>query len=515
MTSLQFDREQRRVLGLALVPLFMSLLSVSIVNVVVPSLEQAMGASPSQLQWVLTGYALAFGVPLVAAGRAGDVFGRARLFLLGVGLFLLGSLLAGFAWDMTVLNIARVVMGLGSGVLNPQGIGLLQQYFDGAQRGKAFGLMGGSVGISVAIGPVAGGLFVAGFGEDWGWRVAFLINVPICLVSILLAKPWFPESAWQPVKPSAATASQPAGVAPPDAHTSHRRAARRRVNRHRADLDPIGTLLFALAVLLLMLPFMESRVSPWVWALTPIAFLCLGVWIWWERRYAARGRTPMVDLGLFRAPSFRNGTIIISLFFLGTTSIWALLALYMQQGLGHSALATGLIGLPSAIASAVASPLVGPHVLRVGRPLVIAGLTLVLLGVVTTLWVVWLEAAGDASIWWLLLTLTLLGFGVGCVVTPNTTLSLIDVPVSYAGAAGGVLQTGQRVGTSVGIAAITGIAFAVLAATGDWSRAFEVGLIVVAVTVVLSLVMSVVDHVQSRGPRSPGTVRPVSGDGVD
>jgi MFS family permease len=212
LSSTALTPVQRRILGLALVPLFMSLLSVSIVNVVLPSLQKDIGATSSQLQWVLTGYALAFGVLLVAAGRAGDVFGRGKLFLIGVSMFGVGSLVAGLSPDPVTLNIARVVMGFGSGFLNPQGIGLIQQYFSGAQRGKAFGIFGGVVGVSVAIGPVLGGFLIQLFGVGIGWRAAFLINVPFCILAMLLAKPWLPKSAWKPVPPGSASSTQPIPV---------------------------------------------------------------------------------------------------------------------------------------------------------------------------------------------------------------------------------------------------------------------------------------------------------------
>lgn len=149
--STTMTQTQKRILIIGLVPLFMSLLSVSSINVVLPSIAAGIDASTSALQWVLTGYALSFGVVLVAAGRAGDVFGRGQLFVIGVGLFGLSSLVAGIAPDPLTLNISRVTMGLGSGFLNPQVVGLLQQYFQGPPRGRAFGLMGTTVGLSVAM----------------------------------------------------------------------------------------------------------------------------------------------------------------------------------------------------------------------------------------------------------------------------------------------------------------------------------------------------------------------------
>ena len=134
--------ERRRILWVLLVPLVMSLISVSIVNVALSSIQQELEASSSALQWVLTGYALAFGVLLVASGRAGDVFGRRKLFIAGIAVFAGASLLCGLAPNTTVLNIGRVIQGLGSGMLNPQTVGMIQEYFQGRERAKAFGLFG-------------------------------------------------------------------------------------------------------------------------------------------------------------------------------------------------------------------------------------------------------------------------------------------------------------------------------------------------------------------------------------
>ncbi|XXC80998.1 MFS transporter [Arthrobacter sp. A5] len=156
-----------------LVTIFMSLVGVSIVNVALPSIQTGLGASQSEILWVLSGYALTFGVVLVASGRAGDIFGRAPLFLTGVGIFTVSSVAAGLAVDPLMLNVARFVQGLGSGLLNPQAVGMIQQYFRGAERGKAFGMFGSMVGIAVAIGPVLGGALIELGGVQQGWRWTF------------------------------------------------------------------------------------------------------------------------------------------------------------------------------------------------------------------------------------------------------------------------------------------------------------------------------------------------------
>lgn len=465
---------QRRILLIGLVPLFMSLLSVSIINVVLPAIGDNLGASSSALQWVLTGYALSFGVVLVAAGRAGDVFGRGQLFMMGVGLFGLSSLVAGIAPGPLTLNIARVLMGLGSGLLNPQVVGLLQQYFQGPQRGRAFGMMGTTVGLSVAIGPVLGGILITIFGEDFGWRASFLVNVPFAVLALILARQWLPTGAWRPIE-----------------------AQEEKRNR---DLDPVGVILLGVAVLLVLLPFVESSLGWFVWLALPVGLLTLVFWTKWERRYAARGRPPMVDLDLFTIRSFSNGSIIIALYFMGVTSVWVLVAMYMQQGLGHTALAAGMIGLPAALVSAVSADVSGRFVFQVGRRLVVWGIVTCLLGLVSTILVVYLVSQGIGSEWWMLLSLVFIGAAQGMVISPNQTLTLQEVPLRYAGSAGGVLQTGQRIGTSMGLAIMTALAFAVTAVS-DWDIGMIASFIAIAVIVILAGIVGVVEVRRGRKPR--------------
>src|SRR5690625_1610087 len=186
---------QRAILVVVLVPTFMSLLSISSINVILPSIQDSLDATTSQIQWVLSGYTLAFGVLLVAAGRAGGTFGRARLFVAGLAVFGLGALLSGLAVVGVMLVLARFIMGFGSGLLNPQTVGFIQQFFAGPRRARALATFGSVVGVSVAIGPVLGGGLIALAGPDWGWRWTFLVNVPIAAAAIWLAHRDFPPQA--------------------------------------------------------------------------------------------------------------------------------------------------------------------------------------------------------------------------------------------------------------------------------------------------------------------------------
>lgn len=473
------DPRRWRTLAVLCVVLFMALIDVSIVNVALPSIQLGLGATDSELQWILSGYALTFGVGLVTAGRAGDIFGRGPLFIVGVALFTLSSTAAGLAQDPLVLNVARAFQGIGSGLVSPQVIGMVQQYFRGAERARAFAIFGAAVGLSVAVGPLLGGLLIHAGGVEHGWRWTFFVNVPVGVVAIALALLWFPR----PLR------------------------NRKPASGAGRDLDPIGAVLLGLAVLALLLPFVEGRASAWIWLSIPVGVGLVLAWLRWERRQKRLGRQPMVDLAIFRVPSFSTGTLLITVYFVGITSVWVLVALYLQDGLGRTALETGLMGLPSAIMSGIAALVAGRNVVRHGRTVVIVGIYSALFGLVTSILVVWLRSQGLVSEWWLLLSLAFVGIGQGAVISPNQTLTLADVPLEYAGSSGGIMQTGQRIGTSVGIAIITALAFATLAVS-DWSGAFMAGFAGIAVVVGIALVIAYADQ---RRRTHAGAVRPTSG----
>lgn len=459
------DPVRWRILWVLLVAIFMSLVGVSIVNVALPSIRQGLGASESDLQWVLSGYALTFGVILVAAGRAGDIMGRGGLFLIGVGIFTVASVAAGMAPNAEWLNAARFAQGIGSGLLNPQGLGMIQHYFRGDERGRAFGYFGTAVGFSVAIGPVLGGLLIELGGPELGWRLTFLVNVPIGIIAIILGLLWFPRPL---------ITSLP------------------RTGSGLRSLDPVGAVLLGLAVLAVLFPFVEGGGGAIIWLLLPLGLVLLWLWVWWERRYVRKGLSPMVDLKIFSTRSFTNGISIMTLYFMGITSVWVLVALYVQESVGKSALQSGFFGVPAALLSAYAAYWAGSRVLRLGRMMVIAGLLLALFGLGLSIAVIVLHEAGHLSIWWLMASLSFVGVAQGVVISPNQTLTLADVPLDYAGSSGAIMQTGQRIGTAVGIAIITAATFSTLA-VASWSTAMIVGFVLIAVVVLLALFVSIKD----------------------
>lgn len=472
------DPARWRILGVVLAAIFMSLISVSIVNVALPSIKAGMHADNSSIQWVLSGYTLTFGVVLVAAGRAGDLLGRGGMFLIGVVVYTTCSAAAGFAPNAEALNAARFAQGVGAGLLNPQGVGMIQQYFRGRERGTAFGYFGSTVGIAVAIGPVLGGFLIKLGGPDLGWRLTFLVNMPFGILAIILGLLWFPRPLLSHVRDS--RTGEPVGLA-----------------STIQQLDPIGALLLGAAVLLVLIPFAESGADSWVWALLPCGALCVAAWIAWEKHLEHRGAAPMINLGIFTVPSFRNGSLLAGLWFLGITSIWVLVAIYFQNALGHSALVAGTVGIPAAICSAVSANIAGRFVVSRGRPIVVAGMIAVVGGLLATIGVIYAVHAWGLSEWFLMVPLTLVGAGQGSVISPNQTLTLADVPVEYAGVSGAVLQTGQRIGTSIGLTAVTAVTFAVTGST-SWSSGIIAGFSCILVVCLASLAVGLIDMKQRR-----------------
>ena len=312
-------------------------------------------------------------------------------------------------------------------------------------------------------------MLIALLGPEWGWRASFLINVPIVVFAIILAFMWFPQGAWRALS---------SGV---------------------PDVDPVGTVIFTLAILFVMLPFLQHE-SALTYLLLPVGLMLFAVWAIWERHYSTKGREPMVHLELFRTPSFANGTLLITLQFTGVTSVWVIVAVFLQQGHDFSAFEAGILGLPAAVVSIFTSRWAGSRVFTYGRKMVVMGIGVVLVGLIGTASIALLSNAYDLSVWWMMVPLTLVGGAQGVVITPNQTLSLNDVPVAYAGSAGGVIQAGQRLGTAVGIASITGIFFGFQDALG-WDGTFALSFAVISLIVALAGCVGIYDMVKQQKAR--------------
>ena len=466
MTTVQagptLDDRRWKALGVCLTAGFISLLDTSIVNVALPSMEHGLGASEAAQAWVVSGYALTFGLALVPAGRLGDMRGRRQAFLFGLALFTLASAACGLAPGPSWLVVFRLIQGTAAGMVAPQTSGLIQQMFQGSERAKAFGLLGTVIGVSTAAGPLAGGVLIDAVGTADGWRWVFFVNLPIGVAAFtagLRLLPRFPVAA-----------------------------------EKRETFDLFGVLLLGSGVLALMLPLVQEQ--QWTgqlkWALLPVAALLLAAFWAWERRQGRRGRAPLVDLELFSLRSFTLGALISLTYFAGFTTVFFVYTLFLQNTVGYSALAAGLTVLPFAAASAVGAAAGGRLVMRFGRKLVVIGLSGVALGLLGVVAAVQLVPGRNVG-WATALPLLIGGIGSGLTVSPNTTLTLTRVPVHRAGAAGGVLQTGQRVGSAAGIAVVGAVYFAHQAGPGYSVTAIQLGLLTAVGLIMIALALAVAD----------------------
>jgi EmrB/QacA subfamily drug resistance transporter len=445
----------------------MTLLDVSVTNVALPSIGRATDATPAQLQWVVSGYTLAFGLVPVLGGRLGDDHGRRLMFQVGVGGFAATSALAGLAPSAGLLIATRVLQGLAGGLINPQVAGLVQQLFRSNERGRAFGVLGTTVGGATALGPLVGGALIAVGGPHVGWRLVFFVNVPIGIAVIVLARRLLPSD---PV-----------------------------LGRHR--LDVLGATVLGAATFCVLFASVEydalhDRRLAWLGA--PAVALLL-VFFRREHRLTRLRRDPLVDLSLFRMPSYSAGVLLAITFFPAMAGLPLVLALYYQQGLGYTALESGLGVTAYAIGSAIAAPLAGRIVTRVGRPLIVAGMATFGVGAVGLALLAGHGSADDAGLI-LAPALFVMGVGAGAIITPNQALTLMEVDPVSGSTAGGVLQTAQRIGLAIGQAVIGAVFFAGLGRTAaSYPHALRAAVAVALGFVCLAAVVGLADLLRTRG----------------
>lgn len=462
--------KRRRILVVLMMELAMALMAISSINVALPAIEAGIGASDTDIQLLLSGYALTFGVILVMAGRIGDTIGRSSMFVIGVTIYALASLGCGLAISPEMLNIFRFIQGIGAGISSPQVNGIIVAYFSGRKRAIAFSYFGLVVSVSVAISPLLTGLFIRWLGNELGWRASFLWNVPVGLGAAVLAFFWLPfgtEIARRNAKSQGIDITQ------------------------RLDFDPVGMILLGATVVCIMLPFLAKQ--PAVFTLLILGAILGYIWVRWEKRYKSQGKAPMVDLALFKHRSYTHAIMVSGTQFLGTTSVFAILALYLQTGLHASALAVGLISLPNAVCSGLSSLWAGPRVFDRGRTIIIGAFGVYILGLLTTIVLAhFMDPAGAGiSYWWMAVPLVLTGLGVGSINTCNQTLSQSDIPPEIGGTSGAVKQVAERMGTAIGNTAITAVLFSLV--HHSWTVGFTGAFIAITMLVCLALGFAIMD----------------------
>lgn len=462
------DPRRWRALVVTQLAAFMVLLDVSIVNVALPSIERDMAVPPATAQWVVSGYALTLGLTLVPAGRLGDALGRRLMFLIALAAFVVTSALTGAAPNPELLIAARLLQGVAGGLLIPQNTGLIQQLFRGSERGRAFGILGATVGLATAAGPIIGGLILGVVGDHDAWRWVFYVNAPVGLIAFALAARLVPGKAGGGLR--------------------------------RSALDVPGAILLGGGVLSLLLPLVnaDSGGLSRLWWLWVVAALLLGTFAWWEVRTVRRGRQPLLDPRLLRTSGYAAGSAIGLVYFIGFTGIWLVLALFFQDGLGYSPLRSGLSVTPFALGVAGSAVIAGRLVPRFGRWLTVTGLTATVVGLLVTALIL-RTVTGDGATWAILAPLFVAGLGGGMVTSPNITLTLEHVPVRMGGAAGGALQTAQRIGGAIGTATLATIFYHVLThSSRNYSLAVSDAVLSACGFMVLALLMALTEVMRRR-----------------
>lgn len=403
--------------------IFMLLLDTTIVNVAQRKIQAGLNADISQIQWILDSYILTYAVLLLSFGRMGDVFGRKRLFVLGMAIFTAASALCGASsWlgdqvgvsGANALIFARVLQGLGGAFMMPQTLSLISVVFPPEKRGTAMGLWGAVVALGAVLGPIVGGLIVTNYAWEW----VFLINVPVGIVAILATLAIVPESV--------------------DPLASKR-------------LDWGGLLLSGLGIFALVFATIEAPhygwTDPLILGLGAGGALLLVAFVWWERRAA----DPMMKLELFGIRNFWAGNVIALAVAFGMLGIFFPMTLFLQGALGFSPIRAGLTMTPMSLMIMVAAPFAGRLTDRIGaRWILVTGLSLMTVGILFIVSRVTVETTWRTLLPALLIT----GVGMGMTFAPMTAAVMAEVPPRIAGSASGILNTMRNIGQVLGIAVL-------------------------------------------------------------
>ncbi len=459
-TETRLGGERRRWLTLAAVSLglFMIMLDNTVVNVALPSIQRSLGLSLSELEWVVTGYALTFAAFMLTGGKLADLFGRRLMFVAGLVVFTAASLACGLAGGPEVLIGARVVQGVGAALMNPATLSIITATFPPRQRGTAIGVWAGVSALALAIGPLVGGLLSEHI--DWSW--IFFVNVPVGVVAIVAAYLFIDESK----------------------DTSH---------EQRPDVPGLATS--AIGLFALTYALIEANSYGWgsarilgAFALAAVALVLFVVLELAQRR-------PMLDLHLFRNPTFSGANVAMLLVALAMFGVFFYVSLYIQQILGYSPVQAGASFLPATLLIVILAPIVGRQSDRVGsRWLTGAGM---LLASVSLL--IFSRLDTGSSYWDILPGLVVLGIGMAMTMTPTTAAAMSSVPRDQAGVGSAVLNSMRQVGGSLGIA-VTGAIVAHVSATSlaagharpvAFVDGFQTGLLVAAAIALAGAVIAV------------------------
>lgn len=427
---------------------FMVVLDFFIVNVALPSLHQDLDASAATLQLVVAAYGIATAAGLITGGRLGDVFGRRRMFMLGMFLFALASLACGIAPTGEMLVGARVLQGFAGALMQPQVLAMLGLVYTGERRSKAFAAYGLALGLGAALGQLIGGVLIQLDLAGLGWRACFLINLPVAALALLAAPRAIPRLAG----------------------TGHSR------------LDPLGATLVALACVALVLPLVYGREQGWpAWSLATLvaAPALLALFAHQQSRLAKHGSEPLVAPSLFSSSRFVAGLLVSFVFYAGNASLYFVLALYLQERLALSPLASGLVFTALALGFFVTS-MTAPRLAKRfhGAPIARGALLLAFGHALQFANVAW--GAEQHVLVRMIPLLVVQGLGLGVVMAPLVSAILEGLPSQHAGVAAGVVATVQQASNAIGVALI-GLVF--------YSRGFAGALLYLTASALLVAVL--------------------------
>jgi EmrB/QacA subfamily drug resistance transporter len=431
-----------RTIALTIVALafVMDLLDNTIVNIAIPTIRDNLGASYAAIQWIVAGYALTFATLLVTGGRMGDVYGYKKVFMWGVAGFTLTSLLSGLAVNPGMLMACRLLQGACAALMVPQVMSLMQVMYKPSERGSINGLFGALGGLSASLGPVVGGLLIKWNVFGWDWRPIFLINVPVGIFALVAGAKYLPN-----------------GKSP-----------------HPLKLDVQGTMLIITAIFLLVYPLIQGRElgwPAWSFAMMAASLPFFAAFAWWQRRKERTDGSPLVLPSLFKKRSFGAGLGVNLVFEMAMIGFFLTFTLFLQVGLGFSAVHAALTGMPVAIGIGMTMALAGEKLVpKLGRYALAVGSTIMALGLVTTLSVMHHYQLAVHS-WQLIPGLLLTGIGMAFVFGSLFAAVLNGVDTKHAGSASGILNATQQVGGAIGVAVIGVIFFGQLSAAAPRSFA--------------------------------------------
>ena len=462
----------------------MSVMNATIVNVALPSMRASLGATPAALSWIISGWALAFGLSFIPAGRLGDRIGHRRIFLLGIGLFALSSAACGMAQSVNQMIGARIVQGIAGGLFFPTATIYIQLLFKGAFRGKAFAVMAMVLGLASALGPMVGGLLISAFGAEKGWRLVFFVNLPVGLLVFVWSFFLLPKKG--------------------------------EIRGTAKGFDLLGLLLLTAGLSAILVPLIEGRAQGWpAWTYMSLASGAgfLVILAAWEKHLEHKGSFAVLPAKLFRHASFSAGVVLELVFYASFVSIFYILSLLWQSGFGNSALSTGILSVPFAFGSILGATYSARITRAIGRQVLVIGTAALALGLLSIALILSSMPVASISIYTLFLPLFVVGIGSGLFVAPNVQFIVATADPSDAGAAGGVVATMQRIGTSIGLAIVGSVFWGCLdlprgsigrAGTAEVANAFAhsasvaigvcAGLAVIATALVFSLPKFVDQH---------------------